>query len=158
MEINAKFNLDKYDLMCVEFNGDSVDWKLGEFFSKNGIDDVVLEFEEVDFLNEIHQTNLISEELLKLAMEWYHQQSVDAEVIEQIKLVKESIAKICQQKLEEHECTGVIPDTFIMCGEDALNYCSEECLNIAKAAKQLDSKYIEQINKALIDFRKARKL
>ena len=26
----------------------------------------------------------------------------------------------------DHECAGVIPNTFIMCGEDG-NYCSTEC-------------------------------
>ena len=33
------------------------------------------------------------------------------------------------------ECFGLIPNTFIVCGEDG-NYCSQNCWDIAKAAQQ----------------------
>ena len=64
----------------------------------------------------------------------------DADVKEQIQQVKDSVAKICQQKLKEHKCEGVVPGTFIICGEDDYQYCSDACLEIAKKVKDIQSK------------------
>lgn len=36
-----------------------------------------------------------------------------------------------------HKCAGVVPGTFIICGEDDYQYCSEACLEIAKRSKEL---------------------
>lgn len=47
---------------------------------------------------------------------------------------QELIKKICEENLiQDHQCKGVIPNTFIMCGEDDFQYCSDACLTIAKA-------------------------
>ena len=59
--MEAKFEIQGKDLMCIQFNGESVEWKLAEIFSGE------FEFEDVEFLNEIHETNLITEELISKA-------------------------------------------------------------------------------------------
>ena len=46
------------DLMCTRFEGQVVEWKLAERFREQ------FEFEEVDFLNDIHETTLITSDLL----------------------------------------------------------------------------------------------
>lgn len=51
--------------MCSEVNGANVEFKLGEMFGNS------MEFEDVDFLNEIHETNKITEEMLHSAKLWW---------------------------------------------------------------------------------------
>ena len=36
---------------------------------------------------------------------------------------------------EAHECSQVIPGTFLVCGEDHYQYCSTECYNKAMIAE-----------------------
>jgi len=44
--------------------------------------------------------------------------------------------RMSKQEIEsqEHICSQVIPDTFIMCGEGG-NYCSPECMRRANESK-----------------------
>ena len=42
---------------------------------------------------------------------------------------KESCGKL------QHKCLGVVPGTFIICGEDGFQYCSQDCLEIAGKLK-----------------------
>ena len=58
--------------------------------------------------------------------------NLDFNIQEQIQQVKDSVVKICQQKLKEHKCEGVVPGTFMVCGEGDYQYCSDACLEIAK--------------------------
>ena len=46
------------DLLCTRFEGQVVEWKLAERLRDR------FEFEEVDFLNDIHETTLITSDLL----------------------------------------------------------------------------------------------
>jgi hypothetical protein len=55
------FEVRDGDLLCTQFNGMPVEWKLAERFMGR------FEFEEVEFLNEIHETDLITAELLNAA-------------------------------------------------------------------------------------------
>ena len=46
-------------------------------------------------------------------------------------------SKFCSGLIEdnsqfENKCLGVVPGTFIICGEDDFQYCSEYCYNRAK--------------------------
>lgn len=34
---------------------------------------------------------------------------------------------------QEHTCKGIIPGTFIVCGEQDYQYCSDVCMNIAQS-------------------------
>jgi hypothetical protein len=67
----------------------------------------------------------------------------DNEIIKQIKEVKEYVAKVCEQTLQEHECNGVVPGTFIVCGEGDYQYCSNACLKIASMLKDIQEKNVE---------------
>ena len=37
--------------------------------------------------------------------------------------------------IKEHQCLGVVPNTFILCGEDDYQYCSSACMEIARQRK-----------------------
>jgi hypothetical protein len=50
------------DLLCTRFEGQVVEWKLAERFREQ------FEFEEVDFLNDINETTLITSKLLDEAL------------------------------------------------------------------------------------------
>jgi hypothetical protein len=56
--MGIKFEIRGTDLLCVKYNNESVEWKLAEIFLGE------FEFEDIEFLNEIHATNLITEQLL----------------------------------------------------------------------------------------------
>ena len=78
---------------------------------------------------------------------------VDSEVLQKIQQVKEIVAKICKETLSEHQCQGVVPGTFIVCGEDDYQYCSQACLTIAKQAKTIQLAYKERDSvQAELDF------
>ena len=62
---------------------------------------------------------------------------LDTSVKQQMQMVKEIIAKICEQKIQDHKCAGVVPGTFVVCGEDDYQYCSDACLNIARHTKEI---------------------
>ena len=63
----------------------------------------------------------------------------DVNVKEQINFVKGAVKKICEENLiQDHQCKGVIPNTFIICGEGDFQYCSDACLNIAKEKADLE--------------------
>lgn len=59
-----KFKIKENDLICVEINGESVDFKLAEMFNHN------MDFEDIDFLNEIHETISISNDMINAAKLW----------------------------------------------------------------------------------------
>jgi hypothetical protein len=54
----ARFEIRGDDLLCTQFNGAPVEWKLAERHRGR------FEFEDVQFLNEIHETDLITADLL----------------------------------------------------------------------------------------------
>lgn len=60
---------------------------------------------------------------------------------EWVEQVKSSIAEIAKSYIKEHQCLGVVPGTFIVCGEDNYQYCSSACMEIAKYSKELKEKY-----------------
>lgn len=57
----TSFEVRGDDLLCTQFNGTPVEWKLAERLGGS------FEFEDVQFLNEIHETDLITAELLDAA-------------------------------------------------------------------------------------------
>lgn len=61
----------------------------------------------------------------------------EGEILEKLELVKNTVREVSKQIISEHHCLGIVPGTFIVCGEDDYQYCSEACLNIAKCAKEI---------------------
>ncbi len=103
-------------------------------------------------LEKEHMTKLIASGLnVEKELEQYRgklladeQHQFESEVLQKIQQVKENIAKICKETLSEHQCQGVVPGTFIACGEGDYQYCSEACLTIAKQAKTIQLAYKER--------------
>jgi hypothetical protein len=62
---------------------------------------------------------------------------LDAETLRQVEQVKSSIAEMAKRYIKEHQCLGVVPNTFIVCGEDDYQYCSSACMEIARRTKEL---------------------
>jgi len=56
--VTNTFEIVGDDLLCTRFEGQVVEWKLAERLRDR------FEFEEVDFLNDIHETTLITSDLL----------------------------------------------------------------------------------------------
>jgi hypothetical protein len=56
--VTNTFKIVGDDLLCTRFEGQVVEWKLAERFRDR------FEFEEVDFLNDIHETTHITFDLL----------------------------------------------------------------------------------------------
>jgi hypothetical protein len=54
----VRFETRGDDLLCIQFNGTPVEWKLAERLRGR------FEFEDIQFLNEIHETDLITADLL----------------------------------------------------------------------------------------------
>lgn len=44
-------------------------------------------------------------------------------------------SKPCGGLKEEYTCNGVVPGTFVLCGEDDYQYCSDECEKAANKIK-----------------------
>ena len=56
---------DQEDLMCLGIDQEPVSFKLAELFDED------MEIEELDFLNEIHETDKITEDMLQAAQKWW---------------------------------------------------------------------------------------
>ena len=103
-------------------------------------------------LEKEHMTKLIASGLnVEKELEQYRgklladeQHQFESEVLQKIQQVKETIAEMCKKALSEHQCEGVVPGTFIACGEGDYQYCSEACLTIAKQAKAIQLAYKER--------------
>ena len=65
MKNTYTFRMDGDDLVCSEVSGEHVEFKLAEMFGAS------MEFEDVDFLNQIYETDKISEEMLRSAKSWW---------------------------------------------------------------------------------------
>lgn len=85
----------------------------------------------------------VQKELEKMQYNSLAQQmsQMDTEILRQVEQVKFSIAEIAKSYIKEHQCLGVVPGTFIVCGEDNYQYCSSACMEIAKHSKELKEKY-----------------
>lgn len=99
---------------------------------------------ELEHLKKMIATGLnVQKELEKMQSNSLEQQmhQADAEILRQVAQVKSSIAEIAKRYIKEHQCLGVVPGTFIVCGEDDYQYCSSACMEIAKITKELKEKY-----------------
>jgi len=98
-----KFHFSDNELICCKIDSEEVSFKLGELF---GFEYPEMEFEEISFLNEIHQTDKITEAMLAEAKDWWEEN-------------KESI-------LEEDDMAIELKRRLICrCGEAGHYHCSE---------------------------------
>ena len=99
---------------------------------------------ELEHIRKVIATGLnVQKELEKMQSNLLEQQmsQLDADVVRQIEQVKLSVAEIAKKYIKDHQCLGVVPGTFIVCGEDDYQYCSSACMEIAKRTKELKEKY-----------------
>lgn len=68
----------------------------------------------------------------------------ESDMIKKLQDVKEYMymangfnANGCSNHISDHKCAGVVPGTFVVCGEDDYQYCSDACLNIARHTKEI---------------------